>query len=172
MQTADEFPHAARLRTAQIIHGALLAGVVNFMLIAVFIVARTAPVPPDPPLLTLIALAVGGMQLVLHRFVAGLVTSSPRRRLAQGKYPEVVSDETVALWGVYQLQMIVADALLESGCFLLLIAYLIEGKVTSFVGAGLLLAVMAVQFPTRSRVVSWVDAQKELLYQERVASRS
>jgi hypothetical protein len=47
--------------------------------------------------------------------------------------------------------------LLEGGCFMALVAYMIERQTVSLGAAAVLLAGLILHFPTRGRVEAWMD---------------
>jgi hypothetical protein len=61
---------------------------------------------------------------------------------------------------IYQMQLIIALAMLEGAAFLNLIACMIEHNWWSLAIAGGVVAIMAVQFPTRTRVEQWIETQR------------
>src|SRR5262249_26537705 len=146
---------SACLRTGRIIIVALALGVLMFLGIAVFM-RQDNPAPvPDLPILTYVALAVAAIQTVLQGILPGLVAGGMRRQLAAGKWPpprpgwSVPPDDRGKLCSLYVTRLILGAALLEGAAFLLLIAYLLEGSVLTLAGAGLLLAMLLLKFPTR-----------------------
>jgi hypothetical protein len=69
---------------------------------------------------------------------------------------------------VYPTALIVGAALLEGPTFLLSIAYFLEGLVLDLVAAGVLLGALAARYPTRARVVGWLERQLALIAREPV----
>jgi len=58
-------------------------------------------------------------------------------------------------------------AILEGATFGLIVAFLVDETYWTLVGALVLSAVNAFQFPTRTRVERWLSEQRELVEQER-----
>jgi hypothetical protein len=110
-----------------------------------------------------------------HRAVPGLVVAGWRTQLARGESPAALkplqqAGGDAALWyGLYQIQLIVGDAMLEGATFLQLIAYLLEGQPWSLAVAGLLVALLLLRTPVRTRVERWVERQQALVEQARQA---
>lgn len=169
-----------RLRTMQIIAGALLVGVSSFFAVALFLVhgqhegkglgaqgKGNAP-PPDFPIVT----AVGVGWLAITAPLAFILPGTINRRLlpkvASGTWPPA---GTVAppplgplttgmkLLGVYQSTMIVGLALLEGTAFFGCIAYLLEASPWALGIIGIAVALQLLKFPTYSRVRSWLEQQ-------------
>jgi hypothetical protein len=162
------------LRTGRILIGALALGVLTFLGLAVF-VRQSNPAPvPDMPFLTYVALAVGALQAVLQGILPGLIGAGLRRQIAAGKWPparpgqSVPPSDRAKLCALYLTRLIVGAALVEGAALLLLIAYLVEGSVLTLAGAGLMLAMLLVKFPTRPGLEGWLPDQEELLRRERM----
>lgn len=166
---------AANLLTMRIITGALIAGVVVFLAIT-FVVRSDQQGPifvtaPDLGLSSIFVLLglVGALLCVLAAyFVPPLLVANQRRQLAEGRFvmgpnKEVPKNETLGLVMIYQSQMIVSLALLEGAAFFNAIAFMLEGSPLSLGLALLLLGVMALWFPTRSGLESWLAEQSILL---------
>jgi hypothetical protein len=71
------------------------------------------------------------------------------------------------LWTLYQTRLILVAALLEGAGFMQAIFYLMEGQTFSLAVALVLLAWLALLFPTRAGVEEWVERQQELARQGR-----
>jgi hypothetical protein len=159
---------AERLRVMQIINVALVMGAGMFLMIALFVdVRRGQPPLADFPLLTYVGVALGAVQLVLHRLVPHWIAARQIKQLAAGRRPEGSDDDAAALWSILQTRQLIALALLESACFFLLIAYLLEKELVAGLSAGLILVAMASRFPTASSVESRIGEQQEVLAEER-----
>jgi tellurite resistance protein TehA-like permease len=167
----------ASLRTMRIIVAALVAGVVTFLVIAVYLrQAGRMPAPPEMPTITYIAVPFGLSVVAAYSFLPNAVAAGARRRIAQGIWyrgPHAPAlgrplSDREKLLVVYNTRLIVGAALLESVAFYLLIAYLLEGIPWSLAGAVLFAGGIAAQFPTRPGVERWLEAQMDLLQQERV----
>ncbi len=194
-------PDALRplVRTCQIIIGALIAGVFFFLLITLFIthvmMPPAAPVGgmavgagaiPAPgggslplPLISLIAVAFGIMNLAMSFVVPKLVVDQGRRKVALAGPDAVTQSDpsgpkqlypagyTGKLAALYQTQLIIGAALLEGAAFFAVIAYLLERSPIALLTALVLLGVMFTRFPTGDRVNNWLDQQLSLLQEER-----
>jgi hypothetical protein len=161
--SSDEFL-TQRVRTMQIIVAALIWGVISFGLFAVFVME---PQPQQQPFLAYVAAAFTVGAVAMRCIVPGLMAANQRRQLAEqakGAAGDICGDD---LLGVYQTSTIIAGALLEGPAFFVLIAYPMTGQ-TWLLGVVVgLLVLMAVQFPTRDRVETWVKHQLELLELEK-----
>jgi hypothetical protein len=153
---SDLATKAARLRTAQIIHGALIMGCVAVMALMILLRTQTMAdqAPPDPPIVSYVLAGLGVLNLVLAYIVPGMIARTNAQRLDK-------SDEG-AWWGLYQMQLIIGDALLEGAAFMQWIGYYLEGQLW-VVGLGVvLLAALALRFPTLSHAEYWIEQQKRL----------
>ena len=153
---------APAVRTAQIILGALAAGVLTF---AVLVLVVFKGEPQANNTLTTVAVAFGVVDLVLSFLVPSLVAANARRRIADGTWQAsqnqgpLPDTDAGKLAMVYQTKMIIGAALLEGGCFLALYAYMSEGHWPGLTVAALLLICLLAHFPTSDRMETWIDEQ-------------
>ena len=186
-------PDALRplVRICQIIIAALIAGVLFFLTVTLFITHVIMP-PAAPvggmaagggslplPLITLIAVAMAVINLAMSFVVPKLVVDQGRRKIA-GEGPDAVmktdpsspkqlypAGYTDKLAALYQTQLIIGAALLEGAAFFAVIAYLLERSPIALLTALVLLGVMFTRFPTGDRVNNWLDQQLSMLQEER-----
>jgi hypothetical protein len=182
-------------RICQIIVIALIMGVSIFLLITLFLVPAAinpGPAPaaggpgapalppldgPGVPLITYLAVGMGITGLVLSFIIPGVVVASARRQIAKGTWAPMSdptksgkiypAGDTGKLAVVYQTQLIIGSALCESMAFFAAIAYMLERNPLALGMALILLAAIAVHFPTRGRVNTWIDQQQSMLQTER-----
>lgn len=169
-------------RTLQIIVGAMVVGLVFFLVITLFIRPESKPAAAQPqvqgpvlPVITVAAFTVAVVCLPLALVVPRLAADSARKQIAAGKWnPAKVyggtplpTSDAGRLTLVYQTQKITSVAMVEAPTFFALIAYMVERN-TVALGLGLfLIAAVAVQFPQRARVQQWIDDQLGRLDMER-----
>ncbi len=187
----DESMLGPQVRTMQIITGALVIGLVSFLGIVLFLPARQKAGPPGPapnpaqaraqaqPVISYAAVAFAVMALPMSLLVPSVVVKGGRKQIAEGMWtppargtgtvPPGPFGDTFRLASVYQSALIIGAALNEGPAFFALIAYMIEGLPVILGLAVLLILGVAVRFPTHTRVEQWIDAQKELVIQERQA---
>src|SRR5437868_3504107 len=91
----DEALLAPRLRTMQIILGAMVMGVCIFVVIVLLL--PTGNVPPPVPVITYVGLLLGVMALAAQAVLPNLLVAAGRRRLAQTD-----PDELGAWCAIYQ----------------------------------------------------------------------
>jgi hypothetical protein len=153
----------SRVRTMQIINGAIVGGAV--VALAVLSVLRTQnPLPqPDPPLVSYILLGVAAASAAAALVVPAQMAAAARRRLAAPGAPP----DSGAWYAQYQTCLITRLAQLEGPALALAIAWFLEGWPPALVAAVVLIVLMLLQFPTVSRVERWIEAQRELAYQDR-----
>jgi F0F1-type ATP synthase membrane subunit c/vacuolar-type H+-ATPase subunit K len=147
-QSTDITPH---VRTMQIIAAALMLGVVIFAVIVV--AGGHLNHPPNGNVVSFIGAGLAVLMSVQHRVVPGIIVKAYAGQFA--KMPEQERD-----CYIYQMQLIIALAMLEGAAFLNLIACMIEHNWWSLAIAGGVVAIMAVQFPTRTRVEQWIETQR------------
>jgi hypothetical protein len=195
MTDPDDLP--ATIRTCQIIVGALIMGVVTFLAIILFAIpplmnpapalpgegaggaAIAAPGNSSLPVITYAAVALSLIELVLSFVVPKINVARARRQMAleaptattegvpsQPKqlYPEGYTGKLAPL---YQTQLIIGSALLESAAFFAAIAYMLERNPIALAMAVVLLSALVARFPTSDRVNAWLDCQLGLLQEER-----
>jgi hypothetical protein len=169
----------------QLVMGVLLFCIVGFWGYATFL--RHGPNPPNNPNLpapqiTCVCLGCAAVMLVLQFVVPPVVVAMQRKLIARGiwnpstdKAPisaEELSrmsddDKLFLLYQRWQFGLSVSS--LAGGAFLCAMAYALEGELVSPVVALLLVAMMLLRFPTRSRVERFLVEQGEVLQKERQA---
>jgi hypothetical protein len=68
---------------------------------------------------------------------------------------------------LYQTQMIVTAALLEGATFALLVGFFVEGQMFCLVIAGLFLMRIVSLFPSRTKVLGWIESQCNAIEMDR-----
>ena len=175
------------IRVCQIIVGALVMGVVTFLVIVVVFLPRFDGGGPDAaqagradapqaapatelPIITDVALALGASVLVLSFVIPQVAVTQARGQIAKGTAPKpakAAEEDTASLLPVYQTRLIIGSALLEGGAFFATIAYMLERKPMALAAAGVLLGVLLTRLPTALRLRGWLDRQTEILLEER-----
>ncbi|MGO9113587.1 MAG: hypothetical protein ACLP9L_30515 [Thermoguttaceae bacterium] len=163
-------------RTLQIIVATLVMGCVIFLLIALAVGPVVNPPNPLQPIsLTMIACGLVGIELIAQVVVAWSIITKARRGIVNGTHNSVdprqgngQSFEVTYLLSIVQTKTIISGALFEGMAFFATIAYLIEGNPISLGLAVLMIVCVAAQFPTRSRIVSWVERQIGAIEQEKM----
>jgi hypothetical protein len=158
--------YTQRLLMLQIIAGALIFGVLAFLVLVVFIVQNDAANQPEAAVVSLLALGALPLSVALWTFIPGLVSRKGVEQIADGTWrpgPDAAAgsfpDDTSKLWAVYQTRIIIASALLEGAAFIGCTAYLVEHQIFVLAVPVIVLALMVATFPTRGRVGSWVEEQ-------------
>ena len=162
----EEVSPQMMVRTGQIICGALMMGVLMFTLVVCVMrfgsAGQQVDQPADQPraeslLLPGVAAAFAAILLVVRMVVLPSVVRDGLKQTAARKPIEEL--RKIDLYGVYQTRMIVGCAMLEGAAFLNIIAFLMAGQIWTLGIVGLLLALMALMFPTIDKVDSWADEQ-------------
>jgi hypothetical protein len=179
-------------RTTQIIMGSLIAGVMGFLLVVVFLVhfaglgapagaagapgqaagANPAAVPQSIPILTYLAAGMGAVVLPLSFILPGYIAARNLRSGATGapdgssspcKNPAASPGPAVTAAGAFQTSAIIGGALNEAPAFLAGVAYLFEQNPIALGVMFVMLAAMLVRFPTLGSVERWIEQQEEKL---------
>ena len=155
-----QYDPGAPFQPIQIIALALIQGVVVFGAIAVFVGLQGGG-PDDETIMPAIAAAVAGFAAVARFAVAPTIGSQMTARVrgdADLKDEQALQN---ALYGVFQTRTIIEDAILEGAAFLTLIAFMMSKQWWLLGVTGGLLVLMAVFFPTRGRIESFINEQKQ-----------
>jgi hypothetical protein len=142
-------------RTVQIIAGALILGVLIFAVISI-VTAQGQPAGLE--VIAYIAVAFSVMEAIVS-FVAPALVANRRLKELRERTGEI---PVMDLFGVYQTQIIIRGALLEGGAFFCCIAYMSTQLWWTLATALVLVAIIAIFFPTRGRFDDWVREQREL----------
>ncbi|MEE8451385.1 MAG: hypothetical protein V3R99_05695 [Thermoguttaceae bacterium] len=168
------------LRTMQIVVGSLVVGCLTFLVVA-FVGSDRAALAPQFPIMTYMAIGFTFVILVVRMIVPGMIVAQGRRRITEGtwKLPagrgsQPINAEFIERTGdagklamLFMIQMIVAAALLEGAVFFGLVAYTVERSPLALIVAIILIIGVGLHFPTRSRLVHWIEDQLTLMEQER-----
>jgi hypothetical protein len=163
-----------RLRSMQIIAGALLIGVTTFLAIVLYLVlvqngGRGNLPPNNLPIVTFIAAAMIATLGPMSFFVPGIMTQSVLPKIVTGRLtpaggnPAAFATDGAKLMALYQTTMIVGYALVEGAAFMGCVAYLLDGHWLALGVVAVAVALMLARFPTEGRVRSWVERQTEAL---------
>lgn len=171
----------SRVKTFQIIVGALLAGSVGFLGVAMTL-ALSGAVEADREL-------AGAMNLVLILFLAGemvaqmivprMIVDQGRRKIVAGNWSfpggaaqtEMTSliertGDAGRLLVLYQTKIIVTAALLEGVAFFAIIVFLTTRSTVGLAAAIGMILGLVLYMPSRSGVVHWIEYQLNLIRQE------
>jgi hypothetical protein len=146
------------VKTMQIICVALMVAVVTFLGIVVYLrFGKGMPPGNGMPMMSYMAAGMAAIMIV-GRVIAPMVITTGMLKQAISLRP-IEDIRKLDLYGIYQTKMIVSQALLEGAAFFNLVAYMTEGQSWSLGIVAVLLAVMAVGFPTFEKVDGWADDQ-------------
>ncbi len=146
----------AAVRGMQIIAVALMMGVLMFL--GVVLVLTQGDISGKPETLTMMAAGFGFLMIVLHFVIPAIsFRNQLRQAVAEGLAQKSDDERTQRVVGIYQATLIVGLALLEGAAFFNLIAMMAEHCVASLGVVTLLVCLMLVKFPTRSKVSWWVE---------------
>lgn len=143
-------------RTAQIIAGALIMGVVIFACMAFFIANIANDEPVESPVLAMIVAGMAVMAVVVRFIVPTIIVNGAKARLKKA----VDADRMAQLAGLYLIKMIVGMALLEGAAITNLVAYIAARQFWSYGVVAFLLGVMAISFPSQGQFEGWADEMK------------
>lgn len=163
MQLSDEQQRFLKksLLTMQIIAGALIQGIIIFL-----IVVLSLPAPPNRLAIfnPYIGLGVALLAMVMSLVIPNVIMNSTKKSLIKGRPIDLpkqfgeVSDLgfLTPLAGFFQTKMIIAMALLEGAAFFNLLSYMMERQAFSLAIVGMLLLAMMMNFPTRRGLEKWL----------------
>jgi hypothetical protein len=172
----DTLPRG-QLRTMQIIAGAILAGLLMFLALVLYLVLvqnhGNGLGPGDPPLLSVMALVLLAVNTPLAFVLRGTSERAALRQIAAGSWrpPRGTHGADLPAGGkllvARQTGMILAMALLEGVGFLACIAYLMEAQPFALAVCGLVVIFLLANFPTEGRVRAWLERQANVLAEMR-----
>lgn len=148
----------SQLRVMQIIAIALMMGVLSFLGIVLVVTKGEVFGQKGPTLITSIAAVFAGMMVVAHVVVPSIIAKTHLRMLNGSDQTNSSPENRIAsLVSVYQIRLIVGLALLEGAAFFNLVALMLGKHVLSTVMTAVLLCLMLLKFPTRTKVSWWVQ---------------
>jgi len=175
------------IRAAQIITAALALGLTAFASIAIMLgtSAQVQPQAPQPqaaprnlPLVSILGLVFTVIVVGAREVVAPQTVRRARLQIARGTYtpmgragakaqlPPDAKDADRFL-SVFMAQHVLRAAMAEGPAFFTLIAFIVDRQWWVLIVPSCMLALIAMSFPGRDRVESWVTHQLELLSLER-----
>jgi len=140
----------ARVRTIQIIAGAMILGALAFGGIATAIVILQTPPPAPNPADGTIAMILAFISLP-QLMAIPVVAAFSGKNFAETKDPEQLADR-------YQSAAILRGALLEGCAFMNLMAHIIDRQWWSVAIAGGCVCLMAAMFPTRDKLREYIES--------------
>jgi hypothetical protein len=155
------------VRPMQIIVFALTAGIATFIAVVATLPTRDqqAGQALREPIISYIAIGAAVMALIAWAIVPRLLASSMRQAIVDGRpqqyggLPETTEEmrQINPLIAVYQTTLIIGCAILEGAGFFNAVAYMLEHQQLNLLAAAVLAVMILMQFPTASRVVSWIE---------------
>lgn len=162
------------LFTMRIIACALIAGVVTFGGVASFIVFGQSPAAQPgnpaqgPNMVMYLAMAFAAGAVVMSFVVPNLISAAGVKgvaKMAQDGTSTGPKELFGRLLAVAQTKMIIALALVEGAAFFNLIAFILTKSMVPPAVVGGLLFVMAIHFPTKFKLATWLEDQQRSLGQ-------
>lgn len=144
-----------RIKSIQIISFALLLGA-TFTVIIFCAIADWQAVHQNFNLLSIIGLGYGAVSVVAALFVPSLF-GKDEIDAAQKASSDLQSEK---LAGAFLVKHIIRMALLEGGAFLNAILFFIEKNMLTLCMAVFLIAMMAMFFPRKNSILSWIEANQ------------
>lgn len=140
-----------RIRQLRLITAALIAGVFFFGMVVG--VSGAFQKPPAGQVVSLLG-AAGAVVSVVMNFIVPPIMA--RKLLDRSSNPTTLDP----LFDAYQLKQTVAMALLEGAAFFNLIACMVEHNLWSVGVVVTLVLIMLANWPTRTRILQWIEAQQ------------
>ena len=152
------------IRVMQIISVALMMGVLSFLLVVLVLTQGEVLGLKKPDIISLLAAGFGLVMFVNHLIIPGVIAKQQLKKTAEnGLGGTDEESQSFKVAGIYQTQLIVALAMLEAAAFFNLVAMLVEKNGLNLIVVVVLLSLMLMKFPTRTKVSWWVqDRLKEL----------
>jgi hypothetical protein len=147
------------VRTMQIIVGALAIGVLNFEVIALFIVMSSKDPAVDPPRMTYAALVAAAVAFLASALVGTFLVGRMKQQIAVAQATTRDNLDIRRYAATYQTLLIIRCAILEGAAFFCLVSFMIEHHIGGVILATLLLLAILAQFPTLSRLESWIETE-------------
>ena len=142
------------IRISQFVCAAMVTGVLVFMIVALLIGHGANPVAAGKSsIIPLFAVLVAVNNVVMLYLISGFVVKSMTKTMNAEQFTE----RSPKLAGIFQVRMIIRVALLEGAAFFNLIEYLIDRQWWSVAVAGVLIAIMLMNFPTMNQFDGWAD---------------
>ncbi len=137
-------------RNTQIIAGALIMGVLCFAVVAL----QTAQNNQVPfAILSIVAAVLAGVALPLSFIIPTYLVANQKPILAETTEPEL----SFRLARLYQTRVIVRMCLLDVVAFANLVAHTMEKQTWTWGVVAVLVACMAVSFPSQAQFEQWAD---------------
>lgn len=171
MRPTEEHPVLLKgLKSTQIIVLALLAGVLIFSLVLLFVVrpelGEREPVAEDALPLTWLLIGFGAFEVVMVFVLRGVFLGNARRNIVAGSWtapggrlPYGEAGDAGRLFHGWLTVTIITAAGMEAAALMALVAYLLEGKPVALVAAGVFGLLLALQMPTRDRLDAWLESE-------------
>jgi hypothetical protein len=155
------------VRSLQIVVATLIAGVVVFAVLAVYIRSQNpAPMARPVPFISYLAIGFTTFMMLARILAVPVIARLSRKRLLAGPPPS-----TRQVMEHFSARTIFGSALLEAAAFFMLLAYLTEGQPWTLAGGLAMAGLLAVmQFPTRPRVEAAIEADRRAIEDERGAA--
>jgi hypothetical protein len=173
----DQLPQ--KVRVLQIIVGGMSLGCFMLLVVAIlFSIIRKGEI--EQSILTYISLAAAGTSFGVWLIAPGIMLAQGRKKICQtllnaapqqgdrsaGDKTEAEDKIALQLIPLFMTKIIVSCALLEGPIFFLLIVYILESGMLSFLTAIAMLILLVAQMPTVGRAVNWMENQIQLVEAE------
>lgn len=147
---------AGKVRVLQTITVGLLTGV--FVVTGIFLVMNEGVLGDTPELISWIAIGFAALVFVNHLVIPGIVAKTILKNVSADAFRDAdEGGKHELLFPAYQTRHIVACAMLESGVFFNLVAYMATEYAGNLVTACVQTAMIAIRFPTATRAQFWIQ---------------
>ena len=165
----DSVVIAQGIRSMRIFHGALLAGLLLFLAVAVAIKWNSQPRPEeDHTVLLLVFLGQAALFAVFGLLLSSRGLDKQRKELAAslGNPPRAEDIPADKLLQMLQVTRIIRLAILEGASLALLICLIVTGKFWLLAVVAVLMALMVREWPTVAGVTGWIEEQRDRIRQD------
>lgn len=146
-----------KLRTLQIIVAAMAGGVLMFS-VATNVIAPWSQTTMNISMLPLLGAVASFFSMILSFVMPALAAGSVPQASANDNLDQQQKHLSGAA-DVFMTGRIIRVALLEGGCFLNLVVYLLEKSQLSLIATAIGLFLLLLSFPTASAMRSWIEAK-------------
>jgi len=144
------------VRVLKIVTFALVSGVLVFMGVA--LVMNRGVIDGEPNIMSWVGLGMGGLMFVNHLVVPNIVSRVALNNVNAEEVRHADEEKKFSLiYPVFQTRHIIACALLEGAAFMNLAFYMMTEYVGNIAAAAVLVAMIAIRFPSVSAVEFWVQ---------------
>lgn len=150
------------LRRAQIVSAALMIGAGSFMGVALLL--KSDEITDQPDIVALVGVVFSAGMFLMHFVVPNIVSAGLLKQINTAEFRRAEEEYRFELlFPAFMTRQIIACAMLEGAAFLNLACFIVSGFAGNLIAAVVLIGLIAMRFPTASRLEFWVqDRTREI----------